>query len=219
MKKPFFGGIVLTFAIAMQGYGAETGNAQLGRRLVREDIPPLGKVVRVDIGERMMVQNDYEVETLSAGTRIKPGDSSTDVAVLYDAPSPKAKPILELRRGTPVKIIIGVGNWVKISDSTGRLAWVEKNAIADTLTEVITSRAGNIQRVIEYTGRSDNRLMVSYKEYNVTKDGVFIRPAFTQDFMFDLSQGPEIGLKGARIRIIEASNIGIAFEVLKHFER
>lgn len=224
MRELMCVGIVLALTAAVQvGECADSNQAatidpQSAKKYVHEDIPPLGTVVRAELGEKMMVQNDYEVETLY-GTRISPNSSVIDAAVLYNAPSPKAKPIFELKRDSPVEVIIGVAGWVKVRDTIGRIAWVEKTAVAETPREVITPRVGNIRRVIEYTGRSENRLTFSYREYMETKDGVFIRPAYTQDFTFDLAQGSEIGVKGARIKIIDATNTGITYEVLKHFPK
>ena len=224
MRELMCVGIVLAVTVAMQLGGCAGGNRaatidhQSAKKYVHEDIPPVGTVVRTELGEKMMVQNDYEVETV-VGTRISPNSSVIDVAVLYDAPSPKAKPMFELKRDSPVEVIIGAGDWVKVRTTGGRIAWVEKNAVTDAPREVITLRAGNIQRVIEYTGRSENRLTFSYREYTETKDGVFIRPAYTQDLTFDLAQGSEIGVKGARVKIIEATNTGITYQVLKHFPK
>ena len=50
----------------------------------------------------------------------------TAVAVLYDAPSDKAKPLYVLRAGTPVEQVVDLNAWIKVRDSEGHLAWIEK---------------------------------------------------------------------------------------------
>lgn len=73
----------------------------------------------------------------------------------------------------------------------------------------------NFQRILEYAGKSGNTISLYYKEFNDT----LIRPAFTQEFKFDLSESKIIGIKGARIEVIEANNTGIKYKVLNHFPR
>lgn len=50
-------------------------------------------------------------------------------AVLYDAPSQKAKKLFVLSRYTPLEIIVSVEGWLKVRDSSGALAWVEKKSV------------------------------------------------------------------------------------------
>jgi len=85
--------------------------------------------------------------------------------------------------------------------------------------EEVVVKPGSFQAVLEYSGRSGNTISIFYKEFTETRDGAFIRPAFTQEFKFDLSESKMIGVKGARIEIIEATNQSIKFRVLSHFTR
>jgi SH3-like domain-containing protein len=57
-----------------------------------------------------------------------------EVAVLYDAPSQKAKPLFVIAAGTPVEAIVTLDTWVKIRDARGSLAWVERRQLADRRT-------------------------------------------------------------------------------------
>ena len=41
------------------------------------------------------------------------------------------------------------------------------------------------------------------------------RPAFTQDLTYDLADGDEIGFRGARIKVLKATNTAITYVVLK----
>ncbi len=58
-------------------------------------------------------------------------------AVLYDAPSKQAKPRFVIRRDTPVEAVVITGPWVKVRDSEGDMAWIEKSALADKRTVMV----------------------------------------------------------------------------------
>jgi len=57
--------------------------------------------------------------------------ATTDVAVMYDAPSLRAKPLFALGRDYPVETIVNVEGWSKVRDATGTVAWIEKKLIGD----------------------------------------------------------------------------------------
>ena len=50
-------------------------------------------------------------------------------AILYDAPSLKAKKIFVVNRYLPLEQVVSLDDWVKVRDSSGSLAWIEKNAL------------------------------------------------------------------------------------------
>src|SRR5271169_519060 len=52
-------------------------------------------------------------------------------AVLYDAPSLKAKKIYVASRYLPLEQVVNLGDWVKVRDSSGSLAWIEKRALSN----------------------------------------------------------------------------------------
>lgn len=64
-------------------------------------------------------------------------------AILYDAPSTKAKPLFIVKEGTPVEAVVSVDGWVKVRDIKGDLSWVEKRNLSDTHT--ISVRAATAQ--------------------------------------------------------------------------
>lgn len=101
--------------------------------------------------------------------------------------------------------------------------WTEKEFSALNLPyvegEKIIQEPTNLQKNLEYSGKTGNTISLFYKEFNGTTDGVFIRPAFTQEFKFDLSESNIIGMKGARIEVIQANNTGITYKVISHFPR
>ncbi len=50
-------------------------------------------------------------------------------AILYDAPSLKAKKIFVVNRYLPLEQVVSLNDWVKVRDSSGSLAWIEKHAL------------------------------------------------------------------------------------------
>lgn len=50
-------------------------------------------------------------------------------AILYDAPSLKAKKMFIVSRYMPLEQVISLDAWVKVRDSAGSLAWIEKRAL------------------------------------------------------------------------------------------
>ncbi len=71
----------------------------------------------------------------------------------------------------------------------------------------------NFQRSLYNKGKSGKEVYFDYREF---KDD-FARPAFTQDLIFDLSESNIFGYKGARIRVIDVSNIEIKYELISSF--
>lgn len=54
-----------------------------------------------------------------------------DETILFDAPSERAKKIFIAPVGMPVEVLSVLRNWVKIRDSVGDLAWVERDSLSD----------------------------------------------------------------------------------------
>lgn len=71
--------------------------------------------------------------------------------------------------------------------------------------------AGNFRRELVYSGVSKGTVSLSYREF-VTD---MARPAFTQDLRYDLAEGDEIGFRGARFKVLKATNTMIRYQVLK----
>jgi hypothetical protein len=62
-----------------------------------------------------------------------------------------------------------------------------------------------------YTGVSQNTVSILYQEFS----DAAIRPAFTKELKYDLSQGDIIGYGGARLKIIKATNTYIKYKLLR----
>ena len=63
--------------------------------------------------------------------------ATTDVAVMYDAPSVRAKPLFALGRDYPVETIVSVEGWMKVRDAAGTVAWIEKKLVGDKRVVVV----------------------------------------------------------------------------------
>lgn len=59
-------------------------------------------------------------------------------AVLYDAPSQKAKKLFVVSRYMPLEVIVSVEGWLKVRDSGGGLAWVEKKSVGNKRFVVVS---------------------------------------------------------------------------------
>ncbi len=70
--------------------------------------------------------------------------STADVAVLYDAPSLKSKPLYALGRDYPLEVIVNVEGWLKVRDVGGTVAWIEKKAVADKRILVVRGAVADI---------------------------------------------------------------------------
>ena len=66
--------------------------------------------------------------------------STSEPAVMYDAPSLKAKPLYVVGRDVPLEVIVSVEGWLKVRDAGGSVAWIEKKSIADR--RMLMVRAG-----------------------------------------------------------------------------
>ncbi|HQR51497.1 MAG TPA: SH3 domain-containing protein [Methylophilaceae bacterium] len=67
---------------------------------------------------------------------------SAEKAILYDAPSTQGKKLFIVRQYYPVEIIVDLGEWIKVRDSRGELAWIEaRNLAAKREVEVTAAQA------------------------------------------------------------------------------
>jgi SH3-like domain-containing protein len=68
------------------------------------------------------------------------------VAVLYDAPSKAAKPMFVVQRHYPVEVIVNLEAWVKVRDHAGALSWVEKKALSEKRTLLVTAASADVRQ-------------------------------------------------------------------------
>jgi len=76
----------------------------------------------------------FSLAALAAAGQLQAGEFRSigdNVAVLYDAPSEKAKKRYILTQGYPVEIVVIVEGWTKVRDARGELTWVESKHLAE----------------------------------------------------------------------------------------
>jgi SH3-like domain-containing protein len=66
--------------------------------------------------------------------------------LLYDAPSVRAKKLFVASRYYPVEIVINIDAWAKVRDQSGELTWVEKKALSDKRTVVVTAAYADVRQ-------------------------------------------------------------------------
>jgi len=69
--------------------------------------------------------------------------SVATTAVLYDAPSQKARALFVIAAGSPVEAVVHLDAWVKVRDLQGDLTWIERRHLADK--RMLQVRAGGAQ--------------------------------------------------------------------------
>jgi SH3-like domain-containing protein len=69
--------------------------------------------------------------------------------VLYDAPSTRATKLFVASRNLPVEVISTDGAWVKVRDPLGALSWVERKALADKRTVIVTVPVADVRQRAE----------------------------------------------------------------------
>ncbi|MET3131802.1 SH3-like domain-containing protein [Oxalobacteraceae bacterium GrIS 1.11] len=58
-------------------------------------------------------------------------------AILYDAPSTKGGKLFLAPRGMPLEVVLSYGEWVKVRDVSGDLAWTEAKALSNKRNVVV----------------------------------------------------------------------------------
>jgi SH3-like domain-containing protein len=66
-------------------------------------------------------------------------------AVMFDAPSQKAKPLFIIAHGTPVEVVVSLEGWVKVRDAAGDLAWVERKTLGDKRMLIVTAKSAEVR--------------------------------------------------------------------------
>lgn len=87
---------------------------------------------------------------------------SAGAAVLYDAPSVKAKKLYVMSRDYPVEVVVVVEGWTKVRDATGDLTWIESRHLGTNRTVLVKARLADVR-----ASAADNAPLVFQAEQNV----------------------------------------------------
>jgi len=70
-------------------------------------------------------------------------------AILYDAPSQKGGKLFIAPRGMPVEVVLTYGEWAKVRDATGDLAWIEQRLLSPRRNVVVRSPNARVRQAAE----------------------------------------------------------------------
>ena len=88
-----------------------------------------------------------------------------NAAVLYDAPSAKAKKLYVIGRDYPVEVVVVVEGWTKIRDAGGDLTWIESKSLSERRTVMVKVKLAEIRQAA-----ADNAPIAFQVEQNVLLD-------------------------------------------------
>ena len=74
-------------------------------------------------------------------------------AVLVDAPSAQSKKLFVVSQFYPVEVIVNLGDWVKVRDSSGALSWIEAKQLAAKRTVLVTAPQAEVREAAEESSR------------------------------------------------------------------
>lgn len=66
-------------------------------------------------------------------------------AILYDAPSQKAKKLYLIKAQTPVEVVVRLEGWLKVRDAEGTLAWIETSQLVERRTLIVVAPQAEIR--------------------------------------------------------------------------
>ena len=88
-----------------------------------------------------------------------------NAAVLYDAPSTKAKKLYVIGRGYPVEVVVAVEGWTKIRDAGGELTWIESKSLSTHRTVAVRVDRADVRQAA-----ADKAPLAFQAEQNVLLD-------------------------------------------------
>ncbi len=78
---------------------------------------------------------------------------SAPKAVLFDAPSAQAKKLFIVGQQYPVEVIVNLGDWVKVRDSRGELAWIEAKQLSAKRSVLVTVPQAEVRESADEASR------------------------------------------------------------------
>jgi len=70
-------------------------------------------------------------------------------AVLYDAPAAKGRKMFIAPRGMPVEVVLTYGEWTKVRDMSGDLAWVQSRSLVPQRNVIVSASAARVRTSAE----------------------------------------------------------------------
>ncbi|MET0209435.1 MAG: SH3 domain-containing protein [Burkholderiaceae bacterium] len=66
-------------------------------------------------------------------------------AILYDAPSTKARPLFVYGRDVPMEVLVTVEGWTKVRDSGGTIGWLAGKAVSDKRVLLVRAPTADVR--------------------------------------------------------------------------
>ena len=213
--------------------GCITSRPALAPKVTVKDYPPLGEEHTAELGDTILDKGRiFELPALDLKNEVHWGDGFL-VKKLTVAPgiltaqeedraytyyfSPQFTIYETLRGVMPARggLMISKTNENRIFVFASGMAagGSPKPAAIFSRTTAFAQGQPSFRQELIYDGRNGNQVKFLYREFS----GDLIRSAFNQQAEYDLTESKEIGFKGARIEVIEASNTQIKYKVLKSF--
>ncbi len=73
-------------------------------------------------------------------------------AVLYDAPSVRGGKLFIAPRGMPVEVVLSYGEWVKVRDASGDMAWTEAKQLSAKRNVVVRVNGAKVRPTADDSG-------------------------------------------------------------------
>lgn len=72
--------------------------------------------------------------------------------ILYDAPSFKGTKLFVAPRGMPVEVVLSYGEWVKVRDASGDMAWTEAKGLSAKRNVVVKTANAKVRSTADESG-------------------------------------------------------------------
>lgn len=191
--------------------------------------PALGSPAKVYVGEDMLQQAKYflhdaiflpediqmghpKTYVLKKGYYLKKGEDEYSEYYLPSSDADGGK-IIATRFAYPpeiIQIIKSNNKCCVVTIFRGRVCI--NNPKFDKKKKSVTDN-DSFQQTLIYNGKIGNKINIAYREYSED----FIRPAFSNNVEYDLSESNIIGYKEAKIEIFKTTNEYIEYKVLRNF--
>ena len=73
-------------------------------------------------------------------------------AILYDAPSVRGGKLYIAPRGMPVEVVLSYGEWVKVRDMTGDMAWTEAKLLSPKRNVIVRANGAKVRPTADDSG-------------------------------------------------------------------
>lgn len=79
---------------------------------------------------------------------------ATPSTVFYSGPSAQARKVAVVSRYYPVEVLVTSGDWLKVRDSSGELAWVESKHLSSKRMVIVTATMSQLRQKPEAAASS-----------------------------------------------------------------